>query len=337
MKKILLSIFTILGLAASAQTLTYTNSSPAWGNAPYMTNQCDSTGITPGATGAGASWSFNISGLNSPKTYTTSNALPGVAAYPSANVSVYSSTTNVAFYNSDVNYLKYYGGNIAINGFNVVLTFNTPSIYAQYPMALNSSVSSSPSGSISINGAINGTFTGSASATASGTGTLTLPSRTFNDVVRVTTIQNLNATLSLGVGSINTVTDDYYSVSSSKTPIFSIQSSTISSTVGGTSTQTIVTVQPNYNVVGLNTLNKTDITLSVFPNPATNFVNFSTPSIDATKVIVIDINGKIIVSENMEAGKLKLNTSNFATGIYMYQIADKNNQILTTGKFNVSK
>lgn len=330
-------MLTFLGLTSAAQTLTYANSAPAWWNPYYQTSQCDSTGITPGASGAGASWNFSLSGLNSTKTYTTSNTSPGNASYPNANVSVNASPSDIAYYHSDVNDLLYYGGNLTISGVTVSLVFNTPSNYAHYPMALNSSTTSSPSGSLTINGAITGTFTGNATTTASGTGTLTLPLKTFNDVVRVTTTQNLNATLSFGTGNVNTVTYDYYSISASKAPIFSIQTSTIQSTLGGTSTQTIVTVQPNYQIVGINSVSKNNIELSVFPNPAINFINFSTSSNEANKVLALDMNGKIIVTEAIEMGKARVNTSNLSSGIYMYQVIDKNNQILTTGKFNVNK
>ena len=337
MKKIILSIFTFLGLTSTSQTLTYLNSSPAWGNPTYQTAQCDSTGINPGASGANALWNFPVTGLNTTKTYTTSNTLPGNASYPSSNVSVYSSPTDIAYYYSDFNVLKYYGGNLKINNIGVTLVFGTPSIYATYPMALNTTTTSSPTGSITIGGSISGTFTGNSSTTVSGTGTLTLPGKTFNDIVRVTTIQNLNAVLSLGTGTVNTITDDYYSISASKAPIFSIQTSTISSTLGGNSYQTIVTVQPNYSIVGINTVSKADIELSVFPNPATSLVNFSTTSAEANKVIAIDITGKIVATEVIEMGKAKINTNTLASGVYMYQVIDKNNQILTTGKFNVSK
>jgi hypothetical protein len=336
MKKILLSFFTVISLASTAQTLTYANQAPAWGNPTYQTTQCDSTGISAGANGAGSSWSFNPTSLNTPKTYTTSNTMPTDTLYPTSNVSVYSSATDLAYYHSDVNALKYYGGNLTINGFDVVLVFNTPSIYAIYPMSVGTTTSSTPSGSLTINGAITGTFTGNATSTASGTGTLTLPSKTFTDVVKVTTSQTLNATLSLGNGTLNLLTYDYYSTSASKAPIFSIQTSTLVS-LAGTSSQTIVTVQPNYNIVGVNESEKSANELSVFPNPATTFINVNSTHTEAFKVIALDVTGKIIATEQMESGKVKINTSNFANGIYIYKLIGKNNQVLNTGKFTVSK
>ncbi|MBL7934258.1 MAG: T9SS type A sorting domain-containing protein [Bacteroidia bacterium] len=337
MKKTLLSILTLISIGANAQTLTFTNHAPAWGNIPYQTTQCDSTGVVAGATGADAVWSFTPTNTHSLKTYNTSNSLPTNTLYPASNVAVASSTADIAYYNSSATNLKYYGGNIVIAGFNISLVFNNPSLYAIYPMSLGTSTTSTPSGTISINGAINGTFTGNASVNATGTGTLVLPLKTFNDVIQLTTSQTLNATLSLGTGVVTTVTYDYYSISSSKAPIYSIQTSTIQSTLGGTSTQTIVTVQNNYQLVSVNENEKSDIALSVFPNPTTNLINFNTANLTAHKIIATDITGKIISTELFDAGKAKMNTYNLSSGIYLYRVIDKNNQTLTTGKFNVSK
>ncbi len=336
MKKVILSIFTFIGLATSAQTLTYLNHAPAWGNIPFQTAQCDSTGITTGASGAGAVWSYTPTNLHSLKTYTTSNTLPGNANYPSANVSVYSSTTDVAYHNTNTNSYKYYGGNLVINNFALEVIYSSPALYASYPMSLNSSTTSATAGTVNLTSPFptSQAFTGNCSVLADATGTLNLSGTVFNDIIRVVTSQTIVAGIAATVYLVNY---DYYSPSSSKAPIYSIQTSTINAAFQPTSTQTITTVLSNWTVVGLKETQNTKIELSVFPNPATNFVNFSTSSLEATKVLAIDLTGKIIATETMEMGKAKLNTSNLASGIYMYQVVDKNNQVLTTGKFNINK
>ncbi len=335
MKKTLLSLLSILSVAVSAQQLTYANQAPAWGNIPYTTSQCDSTGVGPGPDGLGVVWSFTPTAMNSTKTYSTSNTLPGVASYSASNVSVYASASDISYYYTDVNSYKYYGGNITINTFNISLTFNTPTIYANYPMNVLSSATSSPSGSITINGSISGTFVGTATTTASGSGTLNLPGKSFNDVIKVTTAQKLNASLSLGTGTVTMVTYDYYSTGTSKAPLFSIQTSTIVS-LAGTSTQTTAIVQNNFSVVGVKE-NQKSIDLLVFPNPATSLVNFNTTYTEAAKVIAYDVTGKIVATEALEMGKGKMNTSGLTNGIYLYSILGKDNQVLKTGKFNVTK
>lgn len=331
MKKILLSIFTILGLAASAQ-LTEANHAPIAGNS-FGTNQCDS--IAAGSGGAGSTWDYsalNVHTVGTLKSYVSvasTNTL-----YPSALVAVGSSANNTFYYTSTTNDLKYYGGNITANGVTASLNYSSPAVIAAYPMSFGTSTTSATAGTVNVISPLvtSFAFTGNCSVSVDGTGTLALPTRTFSNVMRVVTSQTIASSI-----NVNSINYDYYDVSVTRNPILTIATSTVSSLIGGTTTQTIVTILSNYDVVSVNENQKVSIQLSIFPNPATNFVNFSTPSVDASKVIVIDINGKVIVSENMEAGKLKLNTSNFATDIYMYQIADKNNQILTTGKFNVSK
>jgi hypothetical protein len=329
-------MFTCLSLATTAQTLTYSNHAPAWGNIPFQTEQCDSTGITPGSTGAGMSWNFTPTNLHSLKSYTTSNTMPGNANYPAANVSVYSSTTDVAYHNTNTNSYNYYGGNLVINTYDLNVKYANPATYAIYPMSLNTSTTSITSGTISLTlfgFPLSPTFNGTCSVTADATGTLTLPGKAFNDIIRLTTSQILSAS----GATVNLVNYDYYSASASKAPIYSIQTSTINATGQPASTQTITTVLSNWTVVGINQVQNSNIELSVFPNPAASFVNFSTTSLEATKVIAFDMTGKIVATEIMEMGKAKMNTVNLASGVYMYQVTDKNNQTLTTGKFNVSK
>lgn len=336
MKKIILSIFTFIGLVTTAQTLTYNNHAPAWGNIPFQTVQCDSTGIAIGSSGAGAVWSYTPTNLHSLKTYTTSNTMPGNANYPSANVSVYSSTTDVAYHNTNTNSYNYYGGNLVINSFALNVNYSSPALYAAYPMSLNSSTTSATSGTVNLTSpfAVTQSFTGNCSVLADATGTLTLPGKTFDDIIRVVTSQTLVAGAAATVYLVNY---DFYSPSASKAPIYSIQTSTINAAFQPSSTQTITTVLSNWAVVGLKETQNSKIELSVFPNPATTFVNFSTSSLEATKVIAFDMTGKIVATEVMEMGKTKMNTANLASGVYMYQVTDKNNQTLTTGKFNVNK
>lgn len=336
MKKIILSIFTFIGLATTAQTLTYLNHAPAWGNIPFQTAQCDSTGVTTGASGAGAVWSYTPTNLHSLKTYTTSNTLPGNTNYPSANVSVYSSATDVAYHNTNTNSYKYYGGNLVINNFALEVIYSSPALYASYPISLNSSTTSATAGTVNLTSPFptSQSFTGNCSVLADATGTLNLPGKTFNDIIRVVTSQTIVAGIA---ATVNLVNYDYYSPSVSKAPIYSIQTSTINAIGQPSSTQTITTVLSNWAVVGVKETQNSKIELSIFPNPASSFINFSTSSIEAAKVIALDITGKIVATEVLESGKAKMNIANLASGIYMYQVTNKNNQVLTTGKFNVNK
>lgn len=336
MKKTLLSIAIIISAAAEAQTLTQANSAPVAGNS-YTTYQCDSTGISAGASGAGQTWNFSsiITHSSIAKSYISS--VNSNTVYAPADVYVNSTTSpDNSYYKSTSNDLKYYGGNFMILTFAVSLTYTVPSIKAIYPMSLNTTTSSAVSGSVTLNGSVNGTFTGNSGVTADATGTLVLAGKTFTDVIRVVTTQALNASLSIGTGTVTQLTYDYYSAAAAKAPIFSISTSTIVS-LAGTSTQTLVTILKDYPTASINEAQQANTELNVFPNPSSSFVNFNTINVEATKVIAYDLTGKMVVSELIEFGKAKMNVHTLSNGLYLYTVIGKNNQVLTTGKFNVSK
>lgn len=335
MKKILLSLSVFAALGASAQ-LTQANHTPSPSDLIYSINQCDTiTSGLPGATGAGAMWSYTPTvHLSIQKTYTTNPS--SNASFAPADVFVSSGSSDASYYGTaSPNFLAYYGGNISVNGVNAIIKYSNPAIVASYPMALNTSTSSTTSGTVNVTSPfpVTTAFTGNCNVLADATGTLVLPGRTFNDIIRLTTVQNIVAS---GTATINLLTYDYYAPGSSKAPILSAQSSTIAS-FSGTSTQTITTLQKDYMVVGVKEVKEAKAEIAVFPNPASSVVNINTTSPEAYKVTVFDITGKAVATELFEDNKSKLNVSSLNNGMYLYTVTGKNNQVLNSGKFNVNK
>jgi len=76
---------------------------------------------------------------------------------------------------------------------------------------------------------------------------------------------------------------------------------------------------------------------TVYPNPATDNVNFTTSFLSYSTVTVYDVIGKIVATEEMVNGKSSLNTENFVPGIYSYRICDKEGNNISSGKFNIVK
>lgn len=69
-------------------------------------------------------------------------------------------------------------------------------------------------------------------------------------------------------------------------------------------------------------------TLNIFPNPSTDFTSIETNNNDLIdKIKVIDMNGKVIFSENYHSNKIILNTKNFAKGNYILNILSKEKTI----------
>jgi len=333
MKKIYLSLLTVLaGLSLNAQ-LTDANHSPANGEM-FSTYQCDSTAISTGATGAGALWNYSTIVTHSSVVNNYTAATNANAAYPIPGVQVGSVATNLSYYSSNATDLKYWGGNITIGTTPVSLTYTSAAVSAAYPMSLNTSSSSVTGGSISAL-AQNGTFTGNSTTLADATGTLVIPTGTFTGIIRVVTSQTINFTVPLvGSGTITQKNYDYYNVGT-KEALFSISNASITSAVVN-STQTIVTRNKPATPVTINENKSTVIDLAVFPNPSSSTVNFVTENAEAKQVVIFDDTGKLVEKQTLTEGKLKLDVSNYTTGLYMYSVIGNANQTLKSGKITVS-
>lgn len=329
MKKLYFTLLTAaLGLNLNAQTLTQANHAPANGDV-FSTYQVDSTGVSPGASGAGVTWNFasvnTHSNISNNYTATTVNN----AAYPNANISVSSSANDLSYYNSTTSIYNYWGGNLVVGGFPATITYTSAAVRATYPMSLNSTQSAVTGGSVVVGGN-NGTFTGNSKVILDGTGTLSTPSGTYTNAMRVVTSQTINYTAII-TGVVTQVNYDYYA-SGTKAPLFTISTSTI--TGAGASTQTIVT-RYKASTTGINAVEAGVNAVSVFPNPSSSAINFETPSQSAKTISIYDINGKFIESKSLNTS-LKLDVSNYANGIYSYKIISADNNFIKSAKFTVT-
>ncbi len=349
MKKILLSLSILFSLGANAQ-LTQANHAPTVGFS-YDLFQCDTTGVTGGAIGAGAVWNFTAIATSTAPLASYVTAVASNTTYPAADVSVSASASDIAYFKSTATDLKYYGGDVSFGIANGTLIYTNPAVYATYPMALNTTTTSTPSGSVIVFGNT-GVIGGTVTAIADGTGTLNLDApgaaagttlKSFTNVTRVKTNETLLGNVNVGIPITYTITRvnyDYYDVTASRAALLSISNNTVVLTaITGPTTNIVktVTVQRDYNIVSINESQKASIELSVYPNPAATVINFATISTEATKVIAFDVTGKIVATEVLEMGKARMNLINLSSGMYIYHVVDKNNRVLKSDKFNVSK
>ena len=95
----------------------------------------------------------------------------------------------------------------------------------------------------------------------------------------------------------------------------------------------------NLNTTGVAENAQAIPSVSIYPNPVSSELNVVTANMkNATSVQVYDITGRKINSYKMNTqDHLKINTDEYAAGLYIYQITDKDNNSLHTGKFNVIK
>ncbi len=74
--------------------------------------------------------------------------------------------------------------------------------------------------------------------------------------------------------------------------------------------------------IGVSTSNTfiKDNALSIYPNPAKDFIVFSKWIDEKLKVEIIDVTGKIVASEYLNSKNTTLNTADFTNGIYLVKV-----------------
>ena len=77
--------------------------------------------------------------------------------------------------------------------------------------------------------------------------------------------------------------------------------------------------------------------IKIFPNPAKEEVTILSLTEEADNIRLIDVSGKTVFFNTIQNQRISINTTGFAEGIYLCEIRNKKNKILTTGKFNIVK
>ncbi len=75
----------------------------------------------------------------------------------------------------------------------------------------------------------------------------------------------------------------------------------------------------------------------VYPNPASTALNIKLASCENGVVKIMDITGREISSSQFSNKLAVVNTSHLVNGVYFYQVFDKTNTLVDTGKFSVAK
>ena len=75
--------------------------------------------------------------------------------------------------------------------------------------------------------------------------------------------------------------------------------------------------------------------IDIYPNPVTENLFVDISGIKNSNLIIYDVTGKKSSEYNLENKINKINVSNFAKGLYVYQIINENNNELKIGKFIV--
>lgn len=329
MKKIYTLLFIILsfaGVLKAQYSLTAAANEPVVGDAERRKG-FDSTSALLNSSGANQNWNFTTLTSNTvpavTSTFTTPSSVPGYtgsSVFAGSTVAKTDGTVS-SFYKSTPTQFEFLG---TVPSSSLSLSFTNTAISAIWPVTNTYSNSDPFSGSVKVVIFIpsTGPFSGTQNVNATGTGTLQLPNGiTLNNCLQLTS--NLNGTGSVNILTItatmtmNTTNYDYYH-SSQKFPVLSISYSKTTIKLGATGTPTVTnTTQISVNNDIFSGINEytLDNSLTIYPNPASDFITVGINNDDAIIEIVNQL-GQTLKSEKINSPISQINISSLNSGIY---------------------
>ncbi len=290
-KNVLLSLALASSVLASAQTIT-----DVYTFGTYNTSSYDTTGVTPGASGANQTWDFSSItpiGTNTSVIGSPNNSIPGASNFPSANMYITTNNDGYAFYNKTSSSMSFIGYYQVSSG--VTLSYSDPEIQMQFPFSYGSSFTDNFYTTF-VSGGINFVRQGSTTVTADGSGTLIMPFGTSNNVLRVKTEQVYSDSSMAGVVNYHSVNYHYYDPMYAF-PIFAIS---ILEADNGFNIQTIKTVSAyDPGTLSIEGLTKNN-SFSIYPNPSNGNVFIKTHGLESETFTIYDIAGKLITTVRVD-------------------------------------
>jgi hypothetical protein len=278
MNKIALFALLISGSLLSQPTLTSNDMITAG----YTYNSSDISNASSASvdlTGPNAVWDYSnlIAGFSTTNQYLSPAGKPGSSNFPDANLCTQSSTSG-----SSPGYGYIINSNTAFSfdgGYNNTAAGATVSQYApnmdlyRFPFTLNSTFTQ-PLGGTTSSGSFTYYREGSQTVTCDGFGTLTTALGTFQNVLRIKTIQiytdSLNSNGIIDVNNYNIVNYSWASAESKGIPLLSIVSFTLDNTP-----PTLFGSLSATPALAINEI--PSLQFSLFPNPASEIVNIQLP------------------------------------------------------------
>ena len=286
--------------------------------------------IAPGSAGQGQTWNF--AGATSDSSYTETNLTPldaaGGSNFPLASYGTQvNPTSGTSFYVGSSVALQLIGNYAGDMSGAVIANFDNAMDLMQFPASFSSAFNDPYQVSITspfINFSIDGTN----DVLVDGSGTLTTPTGTYPNVVRVKSINNYQY---IGLpplpGSVTSGTTTSYLWVSPDYPGYMLMNYSID--VQGTTSDTTIT----YSANPLGIQNVANQMLQISPNPANEFVTVGFPSgAELNRVEVLDLSGRVVAIEtvNGKSNRLTISTANFTNGLYIVRAVDTKGSVVTT-------
>lgn len=336
MKKITITFF-ILAIAAvnafAQITLTPTYS-PSVGDR-YVFKQVDTTNVQPGNSGANQTWNFSsiiIANDSTELTYVSPSSTPNGSLYPSATVAQYQQSASAyTYYQTSPSQILNLG---TVTSVSTIVNSNVQTVM-EYPFTYNTNFTDNFQAQFSSLGATvyrRGTM----NVTGDAYGTITLPTGTYSNVLRVKQVQTIVDSSVIGIfGIVTTTSLTTYSWfnGTNKFPVFQITNS-VTTTLAGTTYGKFVTIA-NSQPVGITQISS-EMPAEYFlkqnyPNPFNpgTKISFAIPKEGFVNLTIFDNLGrevKNLVNEKLNAGKYEtsFDASGLTSGMYFYRLSSGN-------------
>jgi len=90
--------------------------------------------------------------------------------------------------------------------------------------------------------------------------------------------------------------------------------------------------QPTLAIIEVKQIDE-NFSASLFPNPATSFLNIELDAFEGVSFKLQDVNGKIIDQESITQNVTSLNVKNLERGVYLLKLVDQKDNKLKSYKF----
>jgi hypothetical protein len=332
-KVLLFSILLLTTHAMAQPTLTAMTNNPVAGD-NFTAVTCDTTGVTPGVSGAGVAWDYHtlIATSSFPFNVVTCSSTPYCDSFPGSNLALSivntAIDTELEYLTTNANVFESKGQYMATAAF----VYDTkPNVLLQYPLTYNATFrdtsivyfsQQSPDYNITYK-----------ATNVDAYGTLILPSGTYNNVLREHQISiqydSIPGNSPVYEGSYEFYgwfTSDFHFV------LFEIDLDSSAGSSWSLDNVAYYTSSPT----GIAQIKSVEAEIQISPNPASDIINIklSLAVVQNTSITVSDISGRVV-------GNINTNTLHTGTDILQYSVADLPSGVyivhLVNDTYNISK
>ncbi|GEJ43799.1 T9SS type A sorting domain-containing protein [Chryseobacterium sp. ON_d1] len=310
MKKLNSVLFLVTGIIAYAQP-SVTRSAVDRVNIPYTFRAGDvALTATAGPSGANVTWDF--SAYTGPNTNTnTTKTCPGEVncfRFPAANRITRPTLSDVYDFTSISDTQDVMLGTYANPG-DILMSYSDPLINFNFPITYLQQFTDTYQFNITSGGVPNGAESGQVEYTVDGYGTITTPTGTYPNVLRIKRMRTATQT----PGPFNYTNESYMWISQSAGIVFNFAINTF--TINGNTS-----VVKSISYLETTALSTADPEighkdLSVYPNPGSDFITLNSRE-DISRITVISLDGRTVLTPG---NSNIIDISSLPKGVYILQ------------------